>query len=101
MPALRGSVPGIVDLHEHVEHPRDHLLRDADAVVDDAHGYRIARCSTLIWMLRRCVLRGVVQQVGEHLREPDGVCVERDFLGRIVLSLCCCESMIGTLVSMA
>ncbi len=79
-----GTLEGVVDLHEHVEYTREHFLRDADSVVDDSDDHGIIRLLgfDLDAATARRVLRGIVQQVGEHLRESDDVAVERDLVRR-------------------
>src|SRR6185312_2461952 len=71
-------------LREHLEDTGEHRRRDADAVV--AHADRRARAQALgadpDVAARARVLRGVVEEVREHLREPRKVGLEPDRLGR-------------------
>lgn len=78
-PALRAAVRP-VHLREHVEHRRQLVGRDADAVIANRHHRTVAllpgaeRDPTS----RVRVFRSVGEQVGEDLRQADGVAVNGD-----------------------
>lgn len=77
-PALRG-LGRAAGLHEHVEHGVQHFGRDADAIVlhaDDGLAVHRLRSQRDVPAGGR-VLGGVVEQVGEHLREPHAVAFQR------------------------
>ena len=62
-----------VDLREHVEHPRQHRRRNADAGVaarDHAPRAPLAPAPSAMRPPVGRVLGGVVEQVGDHLRQP-------------------------------
>ena len=73
-PAL-GPAVGARHLGEHVEHRREVFAVDADAVVAHTDEGGVARVAQpqLDGAAGIGVLRRVVEQVGEHLREPHGV----------------------------
>src|SRR6185503_12490087 len=69
--AALAAVERALALHEKLEHPRQELRLDAAAVVLDGDGglaFAARRGEADLPALRR-VLRGVVEQVGQHLRE--------------------------------
>ena len=78
-PPLR-SVERAIDLDEQVEDAGDHLGADADPVVADAEDDLVGLACHLQADAAAFlgVLRGVVEQVGEHLGEPDQVGVDVD-----------------------
>ena len=72
-----------IDLHEHVEHLRQRVRRDADAVVLDAD-HRLAVLAARADRDAAAVigvLRGVVEQVGEDLRQPHRIAADEQRLG--------------------
>ena len=81
--ALR-ALEAAVDLGEHVEHPRQHGRRNAEARVLHRH-HRLAGLAPGAEddpaALGR-VLRGVVEQVGDHLHQPGRIGAHGQRLGR-------------------
>ena len=96
---------GAIGLAEHVEHPRQHLRVDAHAGVRDAdHGLvAVAAEGDRDRLARLAVLCAVVQQVGEHLREPRAVGVARRPAAprRVTVTDCPAVPSTGSLVSTA
>ena len=81
-PALRAPRRSI-DLHEHVEHLRQRVRGDADAVVLHAD-HRVAILAAGADRDAPAVvgvLRGVVEEVGEHLGEAHRIAADADRLG--------------------
>ena len=76
--AARASA-GAIGLPEHVEHARQHLGMDAHAGVLHAHHGLVAFAADRDRdrLAGLAVLRAVVEQVGEHLRQPRAVAVAR------------------------
>jgi hypothetical protein len=71
--ALRAAAVAVAAA-EHLEHARHGGGRDAHAGVFHADALRgLPRRTRTVTGRRRRVLRGVVQQVGEHLRQPHRV----------------------------
>jgi hypothetical protein len=78
-PGLAG-VTALTNLREHLEHPGQHLVRHADAVVTDSDHRVIVsgRDPDRDAAARRGVLRGIVEQVGKHLRQPRDIGIDMD-----------------------
>ena len=91
-----------IDLREHVEHARQHLRRDADAGVADATTTSppSAPAASVDAAAVVGVLGGVVQQVGEHLRQAHGIAADHiGSAGRSIVIRWRPASITGRLVS--
>ena len=90
----------LVDLREHVEDPRQHLRRDADAVVDDAHDHRVAVAARLSSRDAAACAACTSRRCSAGWRTPARAARGRrrarsSRAGRSIVSLCCCASISG------